>query len=223
LKNTLDLRSLSFLYGKKNILENINFTCTEGEILGIFGRNGSGKSTLFKLIFGSLRPKTGEILFNNKPISKKSGFNENIGYHHQDIFLPKNTKVRNLIPLYFPNGDDQNKIFYDSQIAKIEKEKVGALSLGEQKYLQFLLVVNLNHDFILLDEPFTMVEPLYVAAMKEKIMQYKGQKGFIITDHYYLDVLDIATKKMIIKDKCIIQILEQDELVQLNYLPPKFI
>jgi len=62
-----------------------------------------------------------------------------------------------------------------------------------------LLVINLDQPFILLDEPFWMVEPLYKDLIKQKIIEYKTSKGFLITDHYYLDVLEIADKVNLIK------------------------
>lgn len=200
-------------------MKNVNLVCMTGDIIGIFGRNGSGKSTLLRLIFGTLKPKSGQIFLNDKPIGEKLVLNKYIAYHHEDIFLPQDITVRNLIPLYFPKGSDQNNIFYDSRISKIERQKVSTLSPGEQKYLQFLLLVNLNHDFVLLDEPFTMMEPLLKNAIKEIIIENKFRKGFIITDHYYSDVLEIATRKMMIRDKSIWEISTDDELADSGYLP----
>ncbi len=193
-----------------------------GDIIGIFGRNGSGKSTLLRLIFGTLKPKSGQIFLNNIPLNENLVLNKYIAYHHEQIFLPQNIMVRNLIPLYFPRGSDQNNIFHDPRISKIERQKVNSLSPGEQKYLQFLLLVNLNHHFMLLDEPFTMMDPLLKNAMKEIIMGNRFRKGFIITDHYYLDVLEIATRKMMIKDNAVWPILKDEELADSGYLPERW-
>jgi ABC-type multidrug transport system ATPase subunit len=222
-ENILQVKSLEFNYGKKNILRSIDLTCITGEILGIFGRNGSGKSTLLEIIFGTLTPKSGNLFLNNILVDKKTRLNKTIAYLHQDIFLPQDISIRNLVPLYFPKGDDQNRIFYDPLIAKLEQQKIGTLSLGEQKYFQFLLLINLNRDFVLLDEPFTMVEPLYRDAIKRKIIENKTQKGFIVTDHYYLDVISIATRKMVIKEGFIVQISSAQELNDLGYLPKKIV
>ncbi len=217
----MELKTITFFYGRENILSNINLACVTGDIIGIFGRNGSGKSTLLRLIFGTLKPKSGQIFLNDMPSNKNLVLNKYIAYHHEQIFLPQNIMVRNLIPLYFPKGSDQNNIFHDSRISKMERQKVKSLSPGEQKYLQFLLLVNLNHHFVLLDEPFTMMEPLLKNAMKEIIMENRFRKGFIITDHYYLDVLEVATRKMMIKDNTVWPIFKDEELAASGYLPER--
>ena len=81
-----------------------------------------------------------------------------------------------------------------------------------------MLVINLDQPFILLDEPFSMVEPLYKDLIKQKIIEYKTSKGFLITDHYYLDVLEIADKVNLIKDGKIIPVTSKEDLVELEYL-----
>ena len=103
----------------------------------------------------------------------------------------------------------------------MEATRVGNLSLGEQRYLQFLLVINLNHPFVLLDEPFSMVEPMYREIIKEKIRELQRIKAFIITDHYYKDVLDIATKKLLMESGKISLINDEHDLATGGYLPAK--
>ena len=100
----------------------------------------------------------------------------------------------------------------------METTKVGNLSLGEQRYLQFLLIIHLNHPFVLLDEPFSMVEPVYREIIKEKIRELQVVKGFIITDHYYKDVLDIATKKLLMASGKIIPVNDEYDLAAAGYL-----
>jgi ABC-type multidrug transport system ATPase subunit len=222
-EHTLDVKSVIHSFGKRQILSDISFTCKTGDVMGIFGRNGTGKSTLLKILFGTLHPNKSEFYLDNKIASDKIALNKFIAYHHQEVFLPKNTTVRNLIPLYFPgDGEKQNKLFYDQRINKIENQKVGVLSIGEQRYLQFLLILNLNHHFVLLDEPFSMVEPLYKDLIKEKIEEYKNLKGFIITDHYYVDVLQVANLKKVIKDGEMKNVNKDSDLIGLGYLSNNF-
>lgn len=217
--NSLKLDSVDLSFGKKQLLSNVNFICNTGEILAIFGRNGSGKSTLLKILFGTLKPNKIALYINSNKIEKISTKNKLIAYLPQAPFLPKDITVRRIIPMYFSDGETQNKIFYSPLINKIENQKIGTLSLGEQKYLEFLLIINLNHPFILLDEPFAMVEPLYIDSIKDILTKYKNDKGIIITDHYYRNVLEIADRKIIIKDGKAIEIENEIDLIENGYLP----
>ena len=218
MEHTLNVKSIDHSFGERKILSDIKFICNTGDVVGIFGRNGTGKSTLLKILFGTLHPTKSEFYLDNQNVSSRIHLNKFIGYHHQEVFLPKNMTVRNLICMYLPDGEKQNKLFYNQRINKIETQKVGALSMGEQRFLQFLLLLNLDHYFLLLDEPFSMIEPLYKDLIKEKIEEYKSNKGFIITDHYYLDVLQVSTIKKVIKDGVMNSVSNDIDLVDFGYL-----
>ena len=186
-------------FGKSQILCNIDFDCQIGEIIGLLGRNGCGKSTLLKILFGTIKADAIDIRLNSKIFDPaKNICNRSIAYLAQDSFLPKNLKVRNIIPIYYQDGEQQDQIFYDPRIAKIENQKIGTLSHGELRYLEVLLISRLPHKFILLDEPFSMIEPLYQDAIKDLLLTIKHDKGIILTDHYYYDVLQITDRNILI-------------------------
>ena len=135
----LVINSVTKSFGANTILRSIDFECQIGEIVGLLGRNGSGKSTLLKILFGSLKADTIDVKLNSIPFDpKKNIFNRDIAYLSQDNFLPKDLKVRNLIPMYYQDGEKQNKIFYDPRIAKIENRMISTLSYGELRYLEVL-------------------------------------------------------------------------------------
>ena len=206
-------------YGKKAILKNINLDCKVGEIIGIFGRNGTGKSTLLKLIFGTAKADSILIKINSEIISQKAIIpSKRIGYLPQDTFLPKERKVREIIPFFFLKGDDQDKIFYSPQVSSFEKIKIGKLSLGQLRYLELLIIGNLNHQFLMLDEPFSMIEPIYKDVIKNLLLKLKKTKGIILTDHYYNDVLEITDENFVIKDSEIIKVADKSDLVKYEYL-----
>ena len=213
------LHNASINFGKKEVLKEISFSLETGEILGIFGRNGCGKSTLLKMIFGTLKKGAINISIdgtNFNPIKNISS--ESISYLPQHSFLPKNIKVRDIIPIYFSEEKKQDAIFYDALIAKIAAKKVGELSLGQVRYLEVLLVGNLDHSFLLLDEPFSMIDPLYKIEIKNLLNKLKTEKGILITDHYYEDVLDITSKNLLIKNGVGIPIESKEDLKKLEYL-----
>lgn len=141
-----------------------------------------------------------------------------IAYLPQHSFLPKNIMVRDLIPIYFSEEKKQDAIFYDSLVAKLTAKKIGELSLGQVRYLEVLLVGNLEHPFLMLDEPFSMIEPLYKIEISKLLNKIKGEKGILITDHYYEDVLEITTQNLIIKDGIASKIEGTSDLQKLEYL-----
>jgi len=215
----LKVTDLNKSYGKKAILKNINFDCKVGKIIGIFGRNGTGKSTLLKLIFGTVKADSILIKINSEIISQKAIIpSKRIGYLPQDTFLPKERKVREIIPFFFPKGDDQDKIFYSPQVSSFEKIKIGKLSLGQLRYLELLIIGNLNHQFLMLDEPFSMIEPIYKDVIKSLLLKLKKTRGIILTDHYYNDVLEITDENFVIKDSEIIKVADKSDLVKYEYL-----
>jgi len=215
----LKVTDLNKSYGNKTILKNIELDCKTGETIGIFGRNGTGKSTLLKLIFGTVKADSIQIGINSEIINQKKIISsKKVGYLPQDTFLPKERKVREIIPLFYPNGDDQDKIFYSPQVSSFEKIKVGKLSLGQLRYLELLIIGNLNHKFLMLDEPFSMIEPIYKDVIKNLLLELKKSKGIILTDHYYNDVLEITDKNFVLKDADKIEIMDKNDLVKYEYL-----
>ncbi|HEY4324149.1 MAG TPA: ATP-binding cassette domain-containing protein [Mucilaginibacter sp.] len=208
--------NISIAFGTREILKCVNLTCFIGEILAILGRNGTGKSTLFNVMFGTFNSKNSLIYYNDQPVSCAE-LKSIIGFHTQQIMLPKNLSVNNLIEMYI-DPSKQNNVFYAKGVHELQAKKVGKLSLGQQRYLQLLLLLNLNHKFLILDEPFSMVEPLVRTFVKELILEYKQKKGFIITDHYYLDVIEIANNVKLLKDGNLIDINSFNDLHDLNYL-----
>lgn len=215
----LTINELTKSFGTKTILDNISLECRTGEIDGIFGRNGSGKSTMLKILFGTIKADKIRISINEKPITPKDIIpQQQIAYLPQDSFLPKNIKVRDIVPLYFPEGDMQDKILYDPLVARMANTKAGSLSLGEIRYFELMLISTLPHPFLMLDEPFSMVEPLYREKIKEKLLDLKTTKGIIMTDHYYNDILETATNCLLLKNGQLIPVSNAEDLAEYGYL-----
>lgn len=195
------LHSAFINFGSKEVLNEVSFQLETGEILGVFGRNGCGKSTLLKMIFGTLLKGTINISIDGTKYNSAKNISQGqIAYLPQDSFLPKNIKVRDLIPIYFSDEEKQDKIFYDPHIASFASRSISELSLGQVRYLEVILLANTEHPFLMLDEPFSMIEPIYKEQIKNVLGELKLEKGIIVTDHYYNDVLDISTQNILLKN-----------------------
>jgi ABC-type multidrug transport system ATPase subunit len=215
----LEVDNVIKAFGKHKVLNNCSLQINQNEIVGLFGRNGSGKSTLLKLIFGTLKAQSIKIRINSELIQPEKIIPQKcIAYLPQFNFLPQNLKVRDIIPIYFEDGDKQDKIFYAPKIASFEKLKPGELSMGQLKYFEILLISHLNHPFVMLDEPFSMIDPLFKDLIKEQLIELKKTKGILITDHYYKDVLQITDRNYLLKNGKMVNILDKSDLNQHGYL-----
>lgn len=215
----LEVSKVHKSFGKRTILDSISFSCETGEIIGIFGRNGSGKSTLLKSLMGTVKAESLQVKVDQKILIPSEVIpSQKIAYLPQDSFLPQAMKVRDVIPMLFPKGEEQDTIFYADGVANFDSKKVGKLSAGQRKYLELLLIAHLNHPFLLLDEPFSLVEPFYIEKIKELLLNLKNKKGIVITDHYYMDVLEIATGCFLIKDGKKFAVKNDRDLERLEYV-----
>lgn len=217
--HSLKVNELTKAFGNTPVLDYAAMECKTGEIVSIFGRNGTGKSTLLKILFGTLKADRIRLSLNDKPFAVEEIIpQQKIAYLPQQSFLPKSLKVRDIVPLYYSSETKQDKILYDPLIAKIENTKVGSLSMGQLRYFELLLIGNLSHPFLMLDEPFSMIEPLYRDKIRELLFDLKFTKGIILTDHYYDDVFSVADRNLLLKNGRLIAISNKEELADHGYL-----
>tara|TARA_R110000823_G_scaffold71077_4_gene163859 strand:- start:48735 stop:49400 length:666 start_codon:yes stop_codon:yes gene_type:complete len=216
---TLQVHDVTKSFGKTQVLNGVSFTIETEDIFGIFGRNGSGKSTLLKILFGTLSADSLELEINGTKISPSEVIKKQlIAYLPQHPFLPKIQKVRDIIPMYFQKEKDQDAVFYHPFIATLTHKKAGELSHGERKFFETILISHLPHPFLMLDEPFSMLEPFQTKALKEFLLKISETKSIIITDHYYTDVLDITTKNIVLRNGESIAINSIEDLKKNEYL-----
>lgn len=215
--NKLHIDSITKSFGERDILKDIYLNCKTGNISGLLGRNGSGKSTLFQIIFGSIKGDTQYIKLNNTILQNQFDRKNKIAYLPQYSFLPKNIKIKNLIDL-FCDKENSTKISQSEFIQPFLNETPNTLSGGELRIVEVLLIIYSKAEFILLDEPFHSLSPKVVAEIKTIIKQ-QTDKGFIISDHQYHDVLDISDDIFLLSDGYLKPIKDLTELKRFNYLP----
>ena len=209
--------SVSKEYDLRRILSDVYLTCQPGEVIGLLGRNGSGKSTLLQIIFGSLKADYKFVKVDEKVLNSLA---DNVGlirYLSQDSFLPSHIKIKTLISV-FCNAEKSKKLLSLELVKPHLNKKCRDLSGGERRILEILIMIYSDARYLLFDEPFNGLAPLHVEIIKELIKQHP-EKGFIVTDHDYRNVLDISTKLILMYDGGTKVITEKEELVRWGYLP----
>ncbi|MCF4101900.1 ATP-binding cassette domain-containing protein [Gillisia sp. M10.2A] len=213
----LHVDSIRKCYHDKLILSDIFLSCRKGEIVGLLGRNGSGKSTLLKIIFGIEDAENKFVRVQGKVLKSFADSRKLINYLPQDNFLPKNIKVRNIINLFLPQGKRKH-LLQNVFIKPLLQKKFHVLSGGEKRILEILLLLNSKADFVLLDEPFNGVSPILRDLIIKNIKDEKSNKGFIVTDHDYENVITIADRILLLKDASLKEIKDKRELIKYGYL-----
>jgi len=216
--NTLHIDSIRKNYNDKKILSDIYLTCKKGEIVGLIGRNGSGKSTLLKIIFGIENCENKFVQIGDKVINNIASGRTLINYLPQENFLPNGIKIKSLINLFLPKNN-RHELITNNYIKPLLHKKNQELSGGEKRIVEILLIIHSNAEYILLDEPFNGVSPIIRTYIINYIKKMKSSKGYIITDHDYENVINLADKIMFLKDGSLKEVINKKQLVDLGYLP----
>lgn len=220
MKHQLEVDSILKSYGTKELLTDVYLKCETGDIVGLLGRNGSGKSTLLKIIFGTLPADNKHIRINGRQSRFPYREKDQVAYLPQHRFLPADISIEKIIGIFMADKEGKRRIGMNERIAPHLGKKVNELSGGELRYLEILLLLNLDAKFILMDEPFSGMEPLYRERIAALIREYSHTKGFIITDHDYLNIIGTSTRLLLLTNGVCKHIKSPDELETLNYLPP---
>ncbi|MEX2350316.1 MAG: ATP-binding cassette domain-containing protein [Flavobacteriaceae bacterium] len=215
--NKLHIDSVTKSYNNKVILSDVFISCRKEEIIGLIGRNGSGKSTLLKIVFGTEKSDSKFVKIGNTFIRNISDGRNLINYLPQDNFLPNNISIRSLINLFLEK-ENSNVLFNNEHIKPLLNKKNQDLSGGEKRIVEILLIIHSKAEYILLDEPFNGVSPIIRDYIIEYIKSNKSSKGYIITDHDYENVINLADRIVFLQNGFLKEIKDKSELVELGYL-----
>lgn len=218
--NTLHVDSILKSYNSKQILTDIYMLCKTGDIIGLLGRNGSGKSTLLKIIFGAINTENSFVKVNNEVLYNHKNRFRYIKYLPQESMFPNHIKVTKLIDLFCDNDKFDEIKTMDCVHSNFNK-KVNQLSGGEKRFLENLMVLYSKSKFILIDEPFTGLSPLYKEKVKELIKKEASNKGIIITDHDYRNILDLSTQTLLLHYGKVHNINKESDLKEFGYISGK--
>lgn len=216
-KHLLEIDSVQKNFGFQSIISDVYLKCETGDIIGILGRNGCGKSTLLKIIFGIVPADFKFVRIDGMVQLKPKALFQEISYLHQDSCIPKSLSVKKAIQLSI-SKEYLDNFCADEMIQNIRDNKIAHLSGGELRYLEIKLALSNPSKFVLLDEPYNGLSPLMAEKINQLILDNAAQKGIIITDHNYQNVISVATQLTLMKEGKLHYLKDKMELVEKGYL-----
>ncbi|MBQ6057464.1 MAG: LPS export ABC transporter ATP-binding protein [Treponema sp.] len=209
--HTLKVNSLYKMFGRKKVVQGVDFKMHTGEVLGLLGPNGAGKTTTFYMIVGFYKPTAGEIFLDDQRITGLPMFKRarlGISYLPQEpSVFRKLTVEENIWSILETRVDlthEQKKqrleeLIEEFSIGRIRKQQAFTLSGGERRRTEIARSLAIEPKFLLLDEPFAGIDPIAVADIKAMIkLLAKRGIGILITDHNVRDTLEITDRAIII-------------------------
>lgn len=213
----LSIDSVQHSFGSRQVLKGAWLKLSQGEVLGLLGRNGCGKSTLLQIIFGLVKADFRALFLNGHPVKNLCRLGV-VAYLPQQSILPPYMRVRRAIRL-FAGEASEGLLAQEPRIQELLSKRVFQLSGGERRLLELGLVLSLERPFVLLDEPFSELEPLYKARVRNWIVQAARQgAGVVVTDHDYHQILKISNRLLLMTQGQTELISDESELKRL-YLP----
>ena len=203
-------KNLVKFLGRKQIVKSISLNVKEGEIVGLLGPNGAGKTTTFRLMVGLLKPDKGEIYLNAENISRSPLYlraRKGLGYLPQDSSVFRKLTVEEnfkAILEFLPMSKEEkkkkmNSILKDMGLTEIKDRLSCFLSGGERRKVEIGRILLISPHFLLLDEPFTGIDPLGVQDIQNILNSLKNKGiGILITDHNVKDTLKITDRAYLI-------------------------
>jgi len=190
---SLEVKNLTKRFQNIVAVDNVSFEIPDGSIFGLLGRNGAGKTTTIRMMMGIYLPDQGEVVLKGAKVSKE--FKNKVGYLPEERGLYKKMKVIDTL-LYFAElkgksgkeitkrAEEYLKKFelYDRRLSKIED-----LSKGNQQKVQFIATILHEPDFIILDEPFSGLDPINTNLLKDIILEMKSKGKVIILSTHLID------------------------------------
>lgn len=235
----LKTQNLSKSYNGRLVVDNVNITVHRAEIVGLLGPNGAGKTTTFSMIVGMTAPDKGNIIFDgekieNLPMHKRA--RRGIAYLSQEpSIFRKLTVEENIMAILEVQGyhrrhryERMRQLLSELGISYLAKNKAYTLSGGEKRRLEITRALVSNPLFILLDEPFSGIDPIAVDDCQKIIQDLKAKGlGILLTDHNVRETLEITDRAYIIADGKVLisgnaQELINDQRAREIYLGEKF-
>ncbi|MBF0593685.1 MAG: LPS export ABC transporter ATP-binding protein [Candidatus Omnitrophica bacterium] len=235
----LEVKDLVKIYNNRSVVNGLSLTVGRSEIVGLLGPNGAGKTTSFYMAVGIVRPDRGSIFFDQEDITSKPIHDRcrlGMGYLAQEPSIFRKLTVEENIMAVLETldiGPRERRARLDSllcelNIAHLARSKAYTLSGGERRRLEITRALVTNPSFLLLDEPFSGIDPIVVAEAQEIIKDLKKRGlGILLTDHNVRETLSIVDRAYLVAEGRIMvsgtaQDLINDPNARKVYLGEKF-
>lgn len=214
MKHTLEADSIQLQFGDRRVLSSVYLKCETGKITGLLGRNGQGKSCLMKIIYGTLACEK-SVRIDNQAQYEACKKPDLLRYLPQFNFIPKSLSVKRVFKDFELDFGAFAALF--PEFGTQYRSPVGSLSGGGYRLVELYLIARSDSQFAILDEPFTHLGPLQIEKVKELLLTEKANKGFLVTDHMYRQVLDICDSLYVLADGKTHLIKIHEEIAALGY------
>ncbi|MFP4497910.1 MAG: LPS export ABC transporter ATP-binding protein [Vulcanimicrobiota bacterium] len=205
------------IYDTRKVVDDVCLDVHKGEIVGLLGPNGAGKTTTFYMVVGLVKPFAGKVYLKGQEITKMPMHQRarlGIGYLAQEPSIFRNLTVEeNLLLIWqmqgIPHKEQQEKLetlLTEFALKRVAKQKAISLSGGERRRVEIARSLATHPDFLLLDEPFTGIDPIAIAEIQSIVSRLKEDRGLgiLITDHNVRETLSITDRAYIIRNGSIL-------------------
>lgn len=201
----ITVTNLNKKYGSKAVLHDVNLDIGAGEIVGLIGPNGAGKSTLLKCIMGLVKFSGSLSVFGHKPLAERTSMLEKMSYIADVASLPGWMAVSDLLVFVRDTHprfdiDRARELLKDTPISELNK--VETLSKGMKTRLHLAIILAINTDFLVLDEPTLGLDVLVRRDFQDRLVQdyYSQQRSILVSTHQIDEIESILTRVVFIKD-----------------------
>ncbi len=235
----LRVEDVTKVYGRRKVVDGVSIEVGRGQVVGLLGRNGAGKTTTFRMVIGLVRPNGGRIRFQGEDVTRLPIFKRarrGMGFLPQEpSVFQRLTVEQNLLAILESCGLPRaarraraSQLLEEYGLAKLARQKAHTLSGGETRRLEICRAMITNPSIILLDEPFSGVDPIAVNEIQGFIGHLKGSGiGVLLTDHNVWETLRICDRSYIIDEGRVLKhgsptVIVADPLVRQKYLGQNF-
>jgi lipopolysaccharide export system ATP-binding protein len=210
----LQVRGLEKWYGRRQVVNGVDYEVEQGEVVGLLGPNGAGKTTSFRMTIGLIDCDGGSVMFDGRDVSRLPMYlraRAGMGYLAQDSSVFRQLSVEdNLMAILEtrPNmnrkqrKDRQNELLDQFGLATIRKTKANRVSGGERRRLEIARSLITEPKMIMLDEPFAGIDPKTVAEIQDSIrnLAERYNMGILLTDHQFRETLEVTDRCYLIRE-----------------------